>query len=623
MAIAIRKPHRTHPAARPTVRHVAARMRPLSLALVSLATLPLARTWEALGAALPASAATAAPPQKPAPGHEHLGASAPAESGTTGGASSRWRRLRHWLTPRRTSINVAWHYSQRWIRIPEVQVGLVATILSIAAFAYYSHAGLLFVYGDAVSHLMIARRVLDSRTPGIAQLGTNWLPLNHVMILPLVWITTLFRDGFAGGFPSMVSYVVAGVFMYRLAYEVTGSRLASYVAAAVLLLNPSLLYMQTIAMTESDLIGFTVILVYYFVRWSKTENLGDLILCAAACLAATLIRYDGWALTATAAVCVLIIAWRRHGWVRARAVALLYGLLAFAGCAGWFIYNQMVYGSGLAFFNGSFSTVKQQRTIEAGGGLPTHHNMLLSLHVYTQAVADNLTPTVFFLAMVGLVLLVLRKQGALMLVLLAPFVFNWFMLYMGVTVLYTPEIPFNGSASIFNVRYGLEMLPMAALCLGSVFKTGSEVRWDRYAKVVLGIACVAVLLVVVGQQTLSLSSYSLVDGLHGVSAVGEGATSTGAYIHDHYHGGTILVNSAVLAPAIFFANLPDHDYIIDSEGAMFRYALAHPTTVEWIVDDRNPANDDPVLHHLTRGWQQSFALRATIGGALIYQRIGG
>jgi 4-amino-4-deoxy-L-arabinose transferase-like glycosyltransferase len=235
---------------------------------------------------------------------------------------------------------------QRWIRIPEVQVGLVATILIIAAFAYYSHAGLLFVYGDAVSHLMIARRVLDSSTPGIAQLGTVWLPLNHILMLPLVWIDPLFRDGFAGAFPSMVAYVVAGVFMYKLTIRVLHSRLAGYVAAAVLLLNPSLLYLQSTSMSETDLICCTVLLAYFLVRWSETERLSDLILCAAACMAATLIRYDGWALTIAAAVYVLVTTWRRHGWIKARAVALLYGLLAFAGCAGWIIYNQMIFNAG-------------------------------------------------------------------------------------------------------------------------------------------------------------------------------------------------------------------------------------------------------------------------------------
>jgi len=35
---------------------------------------------------------------------------------------------------------------------------------------------LTLAYGDAISHMMIARRVVAGRTPGLAQLGTTWLP---------------------------------------------------------------------------------------------------------------------------------------------------------------------------------------------------------------------------------------------------------------------------------------------------------------------------------------------------------------------------------------------------------------------------------------------------------------
>jgi Dolichyl-phosphate-mannose-protein mannosyltransferase len=525
----------------------------------------------------------------------------------------------------RPSIKVALHRMQRWIRVPEVQVGLVATVLSIEAFTYYSRAGLLFVYGDAVSHLMIARRVLDSRTPGITQLGTTWLPLNHILMLPLVWITPLFRDGFAGALPSMVAYVVAGIFMYHLAYEMLGSRPASYVAAAVLLLNPNLLYMQTTGMSESDLICCTVILVYYLVRWSKTEKLSDLILCALACLAATLIRYDGWALTASAAVCVLVVTWRRHGWVRARAIVLLYGLLAFAGCVGWIVYNQVLFGSGLAFYDGDFSAKYQEGLIDTRGGLPTHHNALLSLHVYVQTVLDNLSPAVFLLAVAGLALLILRRRDVSLLVLLAPFFFNWLMLFIGITIIVTPEIPFNGQTALeFNVRYGLEMLPAAALLTAVIFQTVTSGQRRRYAKVALSVAWIAMLVILTGQQTLAQSGYELAEGIGGSSGAGRvNMLNQANYIHDHYHGGEILVSYAPFAPTIFFANLPDRAFITDSEGPTFRYALAHPASVEWIVIDTDSGSPDLVRHGLAPGWQALFTLRATIGGADIYQRIGG
>jgi len=41
-------------------------------------------------------------------------------------------------------------------------------------------------YGDAVAHLHIARRVIDSRRPGLSELGSVWLPLPHLLMIPFV-----------------------------------------------------------------------------------------------------------------------------------------------------------------------------------------------------------------------------------------------------------------------------------------------------------------------------------------------------------------------------------------------------------------------------------------------------
>ncbi|HEV2237380.1 MAG TPA: hypothetical protein VGR57_12030, partial [Ktedonobacterales bacterium] len=99
---------------------------------------------------------------------------------------------------------------------PEWAIALLATALSIGFFAWYAHQGQTLAYGDAVDHMMIARRVFFSRTPGLAQLGTVWLPLTHMLMLPFIWWDALFYTGLAGALPSMVAYVVGAVYLYRL-----------------------------------------------------------------------------------------------------------------------------------------------------------------------------------------------------------------------------------------------------------------------------------------------------------------------------------------------------------------------------------------------------------------------
>ena len=42
-------------------------------------------------------------------------------------------------------------------------------------------------YGDAIAHLHIARRVFDSHRPGLSQLGSVWLPLPHLLMIPFAF----------------------------------------------------------------------------------------------------------------------------------------------------------------------------------------------------------------------------------------------------------------------------------------------------------------------------------------------------------------------------------------------------------------------------------------------------
>src|SRR5260221_3525586 len=103
--------------------------------------------------------------------------------------------------------------------------------------------------------MMIARRVIAGRTPGLAQLGTTWLPFNHVLMLPFIWSDFLFRSGFAGSFPSMIAFVVGTVYMYRLgvlAFFFAGARGA---AAAAVAPHPNTPYMHGTATVRPELLG--------------------------------------------------------------------------------------------------------------------------------------------------------------------------------------------------------------------------------------------------------------------------------------------------------------------------------------------------------------------------------
>ena len=74
---------------------------------------------------------------------------------------------------------------------------------------YFYRTGATLYYGDAEAHLNIARRIIDSRTPGWNQIGTTWLPLPHLLMIPFVRHDRLWMTGLAGAIPSAIAMALA------------------------------------------------------------------------------------------------------------------------------------------------------------------------------------------------------------------------------------------------------------------------------------------------------------------------------------------------------------------------------------------------------------------------------
>lgn len=266
-------------------------------------------------------------------------------------------------------------------------------ILALASFAassiflahYYRYSQIL-LSGDAVAHINIARKVFDSRTPGLSQLGTVWLPLQHILTIPFVISTSMWTSGIGGAIPSMAGYVLGVLGMYRLVRDSLGSRAAAWVSAVIYGANPNLLFVQTTALNEPlsmALFIWATVWLGEFANSAKclvpsaeqnsTSNSQStrhsalstssggraLILCGLALLGEILIRYDGWfngCAFAVAAIFVSILAIRRGRSVAEfrKPVAAFFVLLA-VGPAAWFGWNAKYFGDPLAFERGPYS----------------------------------------------------------------------------------------------------------------------------------------------------------------------------------------------------------------------------------------------------------------------------
>src|SRR5690349_18025175 len=151
---------------------------------------------------------------------------------------------------------------------------VIGAITSCAAFIFYFRQGTILLNGDAVAHINIARHIVDSRTPGILQFGTVWLPLPHLVTIPFVMNDWMWRSGVGGSIPSMIAYLAGVLGIFRLVRG-AASRGAAWIAALIYALNPNLRYMQATAMTESLYLAlFIWALVWFweFVRDATTDS---------------------------------------------------------------------------------------------------------------------------------------------------------------------------------------------------------------------------------------------------------------------------------------------------------------------------------------------------------------
>ena len=166
--------------------------------------------------------------------------------------------------------------------------------LSAGAIAFFYYKGCLLYYGDATAHINVARRILDSRTPGWEQVGTVWLPLPHLLMVPFVGFDNLWMTGLAGSIPCGFCFVLAGVLIFLAARRVFADGAAAATACLLLALNPNLLYLQSIPMTEAVFLACVAALLYSTVRFRETQSWGAVVAAGLAALAASMTRYEGW-----------------------------------------------------------------------------------------------------------------------------------------------------------------------------------------------------------------------------------------------------------------------------------------------------------------------------------------
>jgi hypothetical protein len=367
-----------------------------------------------------------------------------------------------------------------------VRLVWLAIFVSVFSFLFYYRAGDLLLYGDAVAHINIARRVFDSQTPGLLQLGTVWLPLPHLLIIPFIVSKQMWQTGAGGSIPSMAGFVLGVLGIFRLVRSVltrngevdVTAKVGAWTAAILYGANPNLIYMQATAMGESLYLALFIWSVVYFSEFARQADVAtagrSLTKCGLCLAAACLTRYDGWFLAAVLVVAVMTVASRprkaREGSApgvvvaSSRTAVAKFILLAAAGPLLWLAYNAAVYQNPLEFANGPYSAKAiEQNTATVN---PAKGNPLAAGSYFLKAAELNVGNTNWqgrlwlALAMLGSLAAIFGARGRLALLLWVPLPFYALSIAYGSIPIFVPTWwPF----SQYNLRYGLQLLPAFAV----------------------------------------------------------------------------------------------------------------------------------------------------------------
>jgi hypothetical protein len=193
--------------------------------------------------------------------------------------------------------------------LPPAIAAAAAVVGTIVAF-HYHHLGLTLSHYDARGHLIVARRVIDSITPGWQQIGAVWLPLPHLLNALPVQIDFFYRTGASAVAISVIAFAIATGTIAWIVLRLTGCAPAALVAAAAFALNPNILYLQATPMTEPLSIALDLVAIATLMTWCQDPEAHDPRKVSVAFALSCLTRYEAWPVTAAALPIAAWIRWR-------------------------------------------------------------------------------------------------------------------------------------------------------------------------------------------------------------------------------------------------------------------------------------------------------------------------
>ena len=523
---------------------------------------------------------------------------------------------------------------------------LIGALVGLCSLAYYFQHGMSTLHYDAKAHLVIARRILDSVSPGYVQMGAHWLPLIHLLYLPFVWFDAQYHWPLFPCLISVVSFALSGWLTCRLAMRLTGSVLAGAFAGVILLANQNLQFLQSAPLTEPVFMALSLLSLDAWLRWREQATEGIPWLASVWGALAALCRYEGWLLVAGIVIWIAYDAWsgqipRRRA---IRAIAVCAGVFALPALAHFgYIYLRI----GDSFFH----------RVARGNSAPyeTVHRPFLAVWYHLGELAQVASIVPLLIGLAGVVLCLRESSGRRR---CAPYFLLWLPSLANIAALYW--------GLIYRVRYSCLLLPAVAL-FGSVVITRGDaarrvmiigcmtvfalpwVSWyfpDEWAYHFLTpgpgrlwLPAAALLLLLIALATRRYRWPLLILALCGMQVpVFRGevrAVLAEAREHQyiepeqqeilrflarHYDGAGILIDVGRLAPLMYDSGLPMKDFICrDSDPDKWSRVVAQPHRyVGWLCAEKG----DEVwgMLQVDPDWADGYSLAVQTQSYLLYRR---
>jgi hypothetical protein len=455
--------------------------------------------------------------------------------------------------------------------------------VALACYLYNVNNQSLLYYSDSISHLVRARQLIDYSDPGLEQIGTVWLPLPHLMLLPFSLVDLLFKTGFAGTVVSLPSLAISAAIIYKIIKVQTDISWIAILGSCLFFLNPNILYLGITAMTEAVFTLFFIVAAFYFqksvlsgmystrqehsnissidiedriVRFRGLEKIlgpehnymisHNLLRCSFFIALATLCRYEAWPIPVLLALFIVRsmnangINWRLEARVlnRKRLVGGLVCIaLSFSGILLWISYNWIYFISPLEFlFSPYYSAMAQ--------ALEGQNRDLLFLQPLNVASIYGVNALVFFgpVTIVGAIFgyivhrtsdpLELRPRKLVLLFLAIPPLFSLLTLVFGIG-----EMNYKW----FNSRFMIMLFPLIILLLGILLKRIND-KIPKNKRILVYASFTIFLIYPVTIQPISGEIVTLVDAKNSMSyGTRPFAMDLANVLGRLYEGGKILI----------------------------------------------------------------------------------